>query len=77
MSSRAASAVPAHEKPRLRESFSDPTTMPQIMRQLAVVQFFSWLVLFLMWIYATPAITGHIYHTTEPTSPIYNDGADW
>ncbi len=61
----------------IRESFAGLTTMPQTMRQLAVVQFFSWLALFSMWIYATPAITSHIYHTTDPTSKIYNEGADW
>ncbi|QEI14065.1 SLC45 family MFS transporter [Cellvibrio japonicus] len=36
--------------------------MPQTMRQLAVVQFFSWFALFIMWVYTTPAITQHIWH---------------
>jgi maltose/moltooligosaccharide transporter len=30
-----------------------------------------------MWIYATPAITSHIYHTSDTTSKLYNEGADW
>jgi maltose/moltooligosaccharide transporter len=51
--------------------------MPRTMRQLALVQFFSWLALFSMWIYATPAITSHIYHTSDTTSKLYNEGADW
>lgn len=51
--------------------------MPKAMRQLAVVQFFSWFALFSMWIYATSAVTSHLYHTTDPTSELYNDGADW
>ena len=61
----------------IRESFAGVAHMPRTMRQLAVVQFFSWLALFSMWIYATPAITSHIYHTTDTTSKVYNDGADW
>ncbi|WP_375418401.1 MFS transporter [uncultured Hymenobacter sp.] len=61
----------------VKESFAGVADMPRTMRQLAVVQFFSWLALFSMWIYATPAITSHIYHTTDKTSQLYNDGADW
>jgi maltose/moltooligosaccharide transporter len=51
--------------------------MPTAMKQLAVVQFFSWFALFAMWIYTTSAVTSHLYNTTDPTSKIYNDGADW
>ncbi|TDB67072.1 MFS transporter [Arundinibacter roseus] len=51
--------------------------MPPTMKQLAVVQFFSWFALFAMWIYMTPAVTSHLYGTTDTTSKIYNDGADW
>jgi maltose/moltooligosaccharide transporter len=61
----------------LKESFAGIADMPRTMRQLAVVQFFSWLALFSMWIYATPAITSHIYHTSDTTSKLYNEGADW
>ena len=47
------------------------------MGQLAIVQFFSWLALFSMWIYTTSAVTSSIYGTTDTTSQLYNDGADW
>ena len=30
-----------------------------------------------MFIYMTPAITSHVYGTSDPTSQLYNDGADW
>ena len=59
------------------EVFTDLNNMPKTMRQLAVVQFFSWFALFAMWIYATPAITGHVFGSTDTTSQLYNDGADW
>jgi len=56
---------------------SDLQNMPPTMRQLAVVQFFSWFALFAMWIYATSAVTSHLYGTSDTTSKFYNDGADW
>ena len=51
--------------------------MPRVMKQLAVVQFFSWFALFAMWIYSTAAITSHHFGTTDVTSQAYNDGANW
>lgn len=51
--------------------------MPQTMRQLAVIQFFSWFALFAMWIYTTAAVTHHIYGTDDTTSVLYNTGANW
>jgi maltose/moltooligosaccharide transporter len=51
--------------------------MPRVMRQLAIVQFFSWFSLFAMWIYGTAAVTSHHYGTLDATSQLYNDGADW
>ncbi len=41
--------------------FDDLFMMPKTMKQLAVVQFFSWFALFAMWIYTTSAVTSHIY----------------
>ena len=51
--------------------------MPKTMGQLAVVQFFSWFALFSMLIYTTSAVTSHIYGTKDPTSELYNQGANW
>ena len=51
--------------------------MPRVMRQLAVVQFFSWFSLFAMWIYATSAVTSHHFGTSDATSAAYNEGANW
>ncbi|MGV8945559.1 MAG: MFS transporter [Lutibacter sp.] len=55
---------------------NDFQTMPKLMKQLAVVQFFSWFALFSMWIYTTGAVTEHIYKTTDPTSEAFNTGAN-
>jgi maltose/moltooligosaccharide transporter len=54
----------------------DFLTMPRTMLQLAYVQFFSWFALFAMWIYTTPAVTSHVFHSSDPTTAAYNDGAD-
>lgn len=56
---------------------TDLLRMPKTMKQLAVVQFFSWFAMFSMWIYATSAVTSHIYGTSTTTSQLYNEGADW
>ncbi|HAX96126.1 MAG TPA: MFS transporter, partial [Prolixibacteraceae bacterium] len=45
--------------------------------QLALVQFFTWFALFSMWIYTTPAVTSHIYGTSDTSSALYNEGANW
>jgi maltose/moltooligosaccharide transporter len=51
--------------------------MPTTMKKLSLVQFFSWFALFSMWIYTTQAVTGHVFGTTDTTSKLYNDAADW
>jgi len=51
--------------------------MPRVMRQLAVVQFFSWFALFAMWIYSTSAVTSHHFGALDPGTELYNDGANW
>jgi maltose/moltooligosaccharide transporter len=51
--------------------------MPKIMRQLAWVQFFSWIGLFGMWVYTTPAVAQHFYYTTDAGSSLYQQAGDW
>ncbi len=36
--------------------------MPRAMRQLAVVQFFTWFALFCMWLYFVPAVATGVFH---------------
>ncbi len=55
---------------------NDFQTMPNLMKELAGIQFFSWFALFSMWIYMVPAITEHIYKTTDTTSEAFNIGAN-
>lgn len=55
----------------------DLTAMPKVMQRLAIVQFFSWCALFIMWVYGTSAVTSFHYGTSDPTSAAYNEGANW
>jgi maltose/moltooligosaccharide transporter len=59
------------------EVIEDLFQMPETMRGLAVVQFFSWFALFAMWIYTTSAVTSFHYGASDTTSQAFNDGADW
>ena len=59
------------------EILNDIFRMPETMRGLAVVQFFSWFALFAMWIYTTAAVTRVHYGATDTTSAAYAAGADW
>jgi len=59
------------------EIVADMHAMPATMRQLAVVQFFSWFALFAMWIFTTPAVTAVHFGSADTQSVAYNDGANW
>ena len=50
--------------------------MPTVMKQLGLVQFFSWFAFFTMWSFATPAITEHVFGATDTSSEAYNNAAD-
>jgi maltose/moltooligosaccharide transporter len=52
-------------------------TMPATMLQLAVVQFFTWLAFFAMWIYTTSGIAQNAFGTTDTTSKAFQDAGDW
>ncbi len=66
-----------HTSNGVYEIMDDLFRMPRVMKQLAVVQFFSWFALFAMWIYGTSGVTSHHYAAFDSASAAYNDGADW
>ncbi|MEZ5681817.1 MAG: MFS transporter [Erythrobacter sp.] len=51
--------------------------MPEVMKRLALVQFFSWSALFIMWINTTPVVTQYVFGSSDTASATYNDGASW
>ena len=71
--------IQEEEKSRIWDIFTDFAKMPQTMRQLAWVQFFSWFGLFGMWVFTTPAIAHHIYDLplSDTSSATYQKAGDW
>lgn len=51
--------------------------MPATMRQLAAVQFVTWLGLFCMWLFFVPAVARHVFGATDPQSELYARGIEW
>jgi maltose/moltooligosaccharide transporter len=59
-----------------REIFGGIASMPRTMKQLAIVQFFTWFALFCMWIYFVPAVATTVFGG-QPGSPEYQQGNEW
>jgi maltose/moltooligosaccharide transporter len=52
-------------------------TMPKTMLQLAIVQFFTWIAFFSMWIYTSAAVAQNTFGTTDTTTKAFQDAGDW
>ncbi|MBX7109510.1 MAG: MFS transporter [Chitinophagales bacterium] len=67
------------EKTQKEGFFSLLAKVPKTMKQLALVQLFSWFPLFLMWVYSTPAIAQHYWNTPigDSSSEAYNEAGNW
>lgn len=59
--------------------FKDFSNMPRTMRQLGLVQFFSWFALFGMWVFTTDSIATHIFElpVTDKSSVAYREAQEW
>ena len=44
---------------------------------LFIVQFFTWMALFALWIYATPVITRYVFNSTDADSLAFESGINW
>lgn len=67
------------KKAKLTDIFTDFAKMPETMRQLSWVQFFSWFGLFGMWVFTTPAVAHHTFglSITDSSSDAYQEAGDW
>ena len=54
----------SHKRSGVREIIYDFRHMPKTMKQLGLVQFFSWFALFSMWVFTTDAVATHVYGLT-------------
>ncbi len=59
--------------------FKDFANMPSTMRQLGLVQFFSWFALFSMWVFTTPALAQHVWGLSpgDRSSAEFNEAGDY
>src|SRR5204862_4498395 len=59
------------------EIFSSLAEMPATMKQLAVVQFFTWFALPCMWQFFGVAIAHHVFLAPNEKSPLFAQGTEW
>jgi maltose/moltooligosaccharide transporter len=61
----------------LKEIFAAIGEMPQTMKQLAVVQIFTWLGLFCMWMFFGLMTSRQVFGASDPTSARFAEGGEW
>ena len=61
----------------LAEIFSALSSIPATMKQLAVVQFFTWLGLFCMWMFFGLMTSYHVFDAPNSDSPLFRAGGEW
>jgi maltose/moltooligosaccharide transporter len=59
------------------EIFSSVAEMPATMKQLAVVQFFTWFALPCMWQFFSLAVARHVFLAPDETSPLFARATEW
>jgi maltose/moltooligosaccharide transporter len=59
------------------EIFSSLAEMPTTMKQLAVVQFFTWFALPCMWQFFGIAVARHVFGAPNEQSPLFAAGTEW
>lgn len=68
-----------HQHGGLSTIFKDFVAMPRTMKQLGLVQFFSWFALFGMWVFTTDSISTHIFGlpVDDKSSEMYRRAQSW
>ncbi len=61
----------------LREILDGVRHMPRTMKQLAVVQTFTWLGLFCMWMFFGLAVARHVFGAVDEKTPEFDRGTEW
>lgn len=62
---------------RLLDIFDELLRLPKSMRRLGIVQFFAWFGLFVLWVYAAPAVAANSGVGGNASSHGYNAVANW
>jgi maltose/moltooligosaccharide transporter len=66
-----------NETSMLGHIVGDFSGMPEVMKRLAVAQFFSWSALFIMWINTTPVVARNFYGSPDPASAGFQEAGNW
>src|SRR3546814_7994837 len=66
-----------NDRNMLSSIVGDFAGMPVLMKRLALVQFFSWSALLIMWINTTPIVAQYHYGATDAASAAYQDASNW
>jgi maltose/moltooligosaccharide transporter len=66
-----------NETSMLGHIVGDFSGMPDIMKRLALAQFFSWSALFIMWINTTPVVAQDFFGSADAASPAYQQAGNW
>jgi maltose/moltooligosaccharide transporter len=61
----------------IREILDAITNMPKRMKALALVQFFTWPGLFLMWFYYSTAVARNVFGASSETDPLFSEGTNF
>lgn len=61
----------------VREIIHAIMNMPERMKALALVQFFTWPGLFLMWFYYSTAVARNVFHASSELDPIFSEGTSF
>jgi len=66
-----------NETSMLGHIVGDFSGMPEVMKRLALAQFFSWSALFIMWINTTPVVAQNFFGSADPASAGYQEAGNW
>jgi len=66
-----------NETSMLGHIVGDFSGMPEVMKRLALAQFFSWSALFIMWINTTPVVAQNFYGSADAANPAYQEAGNW
>jgi maltose/moltooligosaccharide transporter len=61
----------------LSSIIGDFAGMPDLMKRLALVQFFSWSALFIMWVNTTPIVAQYFFGSTDAANAAFQAGGNW
>jgi maltose/moltooligosaccharide transporter len=61
----------------LKEITEAIVTMPKTMKQLAIVQFFTWFALPFMWQFYGIAVARHVFNAVDDKSDLFKQGTEW